>query len=75
VSPSSSLARGSLAALLALLLVANFAQAQGRGFGRRGPGGDRGDAARYGWLSDFTQAKELARKTGKPLLVVLRCVP
>ena len=37
----------------------------------------RGDpqAARYGWLSDLEQGKVRARQSGKPLMVVLRCVP
>ena len=33
------------------------------------------EAVRTGWLFSYSAAKELARKTGKPLLVVLRCVP
>jgi hypothetical protein len=28
-----------------------------------------------GWLTDYEGAKILARKTGKPLLVVFRCEP
>jgi hypothetical protein len=31
--------------------------------------------AGYGWLSSLAQGKALARKTGKPLMVVLRCEP
>jgi hypothetical protein len=34
-----------------------------------------GDASRYGWLSSLAEGKAQARKTGKPLLVVIRCVP
>lgn len=41
----------------------------------RGRGGDLGQAARYGWMSDYREAKAVARKTGKPLMVVLRCEP
>jgi hypothetical protein len=37
--------------------------------------GKGGDAARYGWLSSLTEGKAQARKTGKPLMVVLRCEP
>jgi hypothetical protein len=38
------------------------------------PGRD-GNAGRYGWLSDLRSGKEQAKKTGKPMMVVLRCVP
>ena len=31
--------------------------------------------ASYGWLSDLEQGKAKARQGGKPLMVVLRCVP
>jgi len=38
---------------------------------------DRGtqEAIRNGWLFDYTQGKAVAAKTGKPLMVVFRCVP
>ena len=32
-------------------------------------------AGKYGWLFSLSEGKALARKTGKPLMVVLRCVP
>ncbi len=32
-------------------------------------------AARYGWLSSLEEGTAQARKSGKPLMVVLRCVP
>jgi hypothetical protein len=37
----------------------------------------RGDwqAARHGWLFSLAEGKAKARQTGKPLMVVLRCVP
>ncbi len=40
-------------------------------------GGRRGDpqASRYGWLPTLAEGKAQARKSGKPLLVVIRCVP
>ena len=38
--------------------------------GRRGE-----NAARYGWLSDYRAGREQAKKTGKPLMVVIRCFP
>lgn len=34
-----------------------------------------GNGARFGWLSSLEEGKTEARKTGKPLMVVLRCVP
>ena len=32
-------------------------------------------AARNGWLSDYPQAREQAKKTGKPIMLVFRCIP
>jgi hypothetical protein len=53
-----------LAVTLGLLAAsANPAHAQGR------------KQAREGWLGDYLVARDLARKTGKPLLVVFRCEP
>jgi hypothetical protein len=49
-------------------LIATPCQAQkGKGMG--------GDASRFGWLSSLSEGKAQARKTGKPLMVVIRCVP
>ena len=31
------------------------------------------DAKKYGWYSDYAAAKTEAKRTGKPMLVVLRC--
>jgi hypothetical protein len=42
--------------------------------GRPQRGGPQ-EAARYGWLSSFADGKAEARRTGKPLMVVLRCFP
>jgi hypothetical protein len=53
-----------LAVTLGLLATsANPAHAQGR------------KPAPEGWLGDYEVAKELARKTGKPMMVVFRCEP
>jgi hypothetical protein len=37
----------------------------------------RGDqqAGKYGWLASLEDGKAQARKNGKPLVVVVRCVP
>jgi hypothetical protein len=40
----------------------------------RGPRGDMG-AVRNGWLFSLEAGKAQARQTGKPLMVVVRCVP
>jgi len=40
----------------------------------RGPRGDQ-EAARNGWLFSLTEGKNRARASGKPLMVVVRCVP
>ena len=43
---------------------------------RRGPrGGDQREARQAGWLHSLDEGQALARKTGKPLMVVIRCVP
>jgi hypothetical protein len=58
---------------LALVLVGLTAaplRAQSRGQRR----GDR-PAVQFGWLFNLDDAKAEARKTGKPLMVVVRCVP
>jgi hypothetical protein len=38
---------------------------------------DRGDAdaAKYGWISNLDEGIAQAAKSGKPLMVVFRCVP
>jgi hypothetical protein len=33
------------------------------------------DAAKYGWLPSLAQGKAQAKKAGKAIMVVLRCVP
>lgn len=38
-------------------------------------GGGEAEAAKHGWLFSLAQGKTLAEKTGKPLMVVMRCVP
>jgi hypothetical protein len=35
----------------------------------------REQGGNFGWLSSLSEGKAQARKTGKPLMVVIRCVP
>lgn len=35
----------------------------------------RDDAVRYGWTEDLPAAMKEAKRTGKPVVVVLRCIP
>ena len=42
---------------------------------RMGNGIRSEEAAQYGWESSYEDAKVLAWATGKPLMIVLRCVP
>jgi hypothetical protein len=54
--------------LLALTDAPLHAQFRGRGRGD-------GEASRHGWLFSLRAGTDRARAAGKPLLVVLRCVP
>ena len=61
--------------LTALFIISFFTgDVSAQRFGRRRRG-RFGDASRYGWRSSYRDAKAEARKTGKPLMVVFRCVP
>lgn len=33
------------------------------------------EAREYGWLTDYQTAKDRAKETGKPIMLVFRCVP
>ncbi|MBL8795260.1 MAG: hypothetical protein JNM56_15245 [Planctomycetia bacterium] len=35
----------------------------------------RDDAERYGWTEDLPTAMKEAKRTGKPVVVILRCIP
>jgi hypothetical protein len=60
-----------LGALLALcLFVDNTSAQRGRGRGR-----GRGPLASRGWFSDYREARAEAARTGKPMMLVFRCVP
>jgi hypothetical protein len=59
--------RTALLVLAVIALPGTSLMAQGRR-------GDR-QAGEYGWISNLESGKAQARTTGKPLMVVLRCVP
>ncbi len=42
---------------------------------RAQPGRRDQEAARQGWLFSLEEGKNQARKSNKPLMVVIRCVP
>lgn len=56
--------------LLAGLAGSSQAHAQSKG-GKEG----RDSGAAYGWISDYATGKAEAKRTGKPLMIVFRCVP
>ena len=56
--------------LLLIGLAAHRVLAQEERFGD-----DRAEARKYGWVFNYGEAKRQARKTNRPLMVVLRCVP
>jgi hypothetical protein len=65
--------RSPVVAVLALASVvladsSVLAQRRGRGVGRQ-------EVARNGWVQSLGAGKGLAQKTGKPLMVVIRCQP
>ena len=57
-------------ALVCLAVAGSRSEAQFR----KGPRGEQ-EAVRKGWNFSLESAREQARKTGKPLMVVVRCVP
>ena len=59
-----------LLALASVLLAAAPLLAQPRGTGR-----DDQAAGKNGWLSSLDEGITQAEKTGKPLMVIFRCVP
>lgn len=42
---------------------------------QRGRGREMDNPTQYGWHSNYQEAKALAKKSGLPLMVVIRCVP
>jgi hypothetical protein len=63
------------ATAVTVLALAGVAWGGSCGLAQRGQGLWEADAARYGWLSRLDAGKKATRRTGKPLMVVLRCVP
>jgi hypothetical protein len=59
---------------LVILALAGIALTDTEALAQRGRRGDQ-DAVRNGWVMGLSEGKRLARSTGKPLMVVLRCVP
>jgi hypothetical protein len=61
--------------LIGLLASTIAALSAGPASAQRGRGLSQFEAASHGWLFDYRKAKDLARQTDKPLMVVFRCVP
>jgi hypothetical protein len=62
--------------LVVLLVLGSVALAAGSVQAQRRRGRRRfQNAAAYGWLFSLREGQAQARKTGKPLMVVLRCLP
>jgi len=72
LSHSEIFMRTALVGFLALAVTALFV---GCASAQRGRGTSPQEAARHGWLSDYREAKDRARQTGKPIMLVFRCVP
>ncbi len=60
--------------LAALLAVGVFSVATGSGLAQK-KGKFNDDAPRFGWRENFPEAMTEAKRTGKPVMVVLRCIP
>jgi hypothetical protein len=61
--------RNALISLAMVGLMASPALAQ------RGRRPSPFELGRNGWLTDYRQAREAARESGKPIFLVFRCVP
>ena len=44
-------------------------------FGQRFTSDEHRAAHEHGWIFDYDEAKALARRTNRPMMVVFRCVP
>jgi hypothetical protein len=61
--------------LAAVLTVTAILLSDASAFAQRGRRGGGFDGFRNGWQFSLRTGKELARQTGKPLMVVIRCQP
>jgi hypothetical protein len=60
---------------LAVLTIAGLALTHASACAQHGRDEDEHAAGRNGWGSSLAAGLRQARQTGKPLMVVLRCVP
>ena len=61
---------------LLLSVVTLFISLQATGVVAQGRfGDDRQEAVEHGWMFDYDQARAVARKSNRPLMLVFRCVP
>jgi hypothetical protein len=60
--------------VVTMLALTGIALGSGSVLGQRGRGGEQA-AVRNGWTFNLGSGLQTARKTGKPLMVVVRCVP
>ena len=58
-----------------VIALAAIASADGALLAQKKGGGSEFDAVRNGWVFSLSQGKTLAEKSGKPMMVVMRCVP
>jgi len=61
--------------VVAVLALAGVALSHASALAQRGRGAGEQRAAQKGWGSSLDAGLRLARQTGKPLMVVLRCEP
>jgi len=60
---------------LVLLTLAGVVLGDASAFAQRGRGFEEQSTAQRGWVASLGAGLRQARQTGKPLMVVLRCVP
>jgi hypothetical protein len=53
-------------ATIFVLILVHSAEAQSRG---------QREALEHGWLSNYRAAKDEAKRSGRPIMLVFRCVP
>jgi hypothetical protein len=60
---------------LSLIVVAVAGLTAGPVFAQPGRGPSPREVVGNGWLSDYQQAKDRALQSGKPIMLVFRCIP